>query len=94
MTNAELAKWIEDNIREPSGYPDGSVIWRLNLSNEKVAQITGALRVRDELLEALKVLVDEATSFNVGGVYFDEKCMGHKGPAMAYAAIAKAEARK
>lgn len=44
MTNKELAEWIEDNIHEPSGYPDGSVIWRLRLSNEKVAQITAALR--------------------------------------------------
>lgn len=45
-----------------------------------------------ELLEALKVLSQEADSFNVSGVYFSEKCMGHKGLDMAYAALEKAGA--
>lgn len=49
------------------------------------------VRANQELLEALKVLADEADSFNVSGVYFNEKCMGHKGLDMAYAAIAKAK---
>lgn len=43
-----------------------------------------------ELLEALQVLADEANGFNVSGVYFNEKCMGHKGLDIARAAIAKA----
>ena len=43
-----------------------------------------------DLLEALKVLADEANGFSISGVYFNEKCMGHKGLDMAFAAIAKA----
>ena len=59
----------------------GEAVWNYG---EKV-------RANQELLEALKVLADEADSFNVSGVYFNEKCMGHKGLDMAYAAIAKAK---
>jgi hypothetical protein len=44
-----------------------------------------------DLLAALQVLFDEADSFSIDGVYFNEKCMGHKGLDMARAAIAKAE---
>ena len=36
------------------------------------------------LRNALKVLLNEATSFSVSGVYFDEN---HKGPALARAAL-------
>lgn len=43
-----------------------------------------------ELLAALIVLRDEADGFNVSGVYFSEACMGHKGIALADAAIEKA----
>lgn len=50
--------------------------------------------VNQELLEALKVLADESNGFSVSGVYFNEKCMGHKGLDMAYAAIAKATGEK
>ena len=39
------------------------------------------------LRNALKVLLNEATSFSVSGVYFDEPCMNHKGPALAQAAL-------
>ena len=39
------------------------------------------------LREALTVLLEEAEGFNVSGVYFDEPCMGHKGPALARAAL-------
>lgn len=39
------------------------------------------------LAEALEVLLGEAVSFSVSGVYFDEDCMGHKGPALARAAL-------
>jgi hypothetical protein len=42
-----------------------------------------------ELLAALQVLFDEADSFSIDGVYFNEKCMGQKGLDMARAAIAK-----
>lgn len=42
---------------------------------------------RNALLKALEVLLNEATSFSVSGVYFDEECMGHKGPALARAAL-------
>lgn len=45
-----------------------------------------------DLLEALKILAEEASGFNVSGVYFSEDCMGHKGLKMAWEAIAKAEA--
>jgi hypothetical protein len=43
-----------------------------------------------DLLNALIVLSEEADNFGVSGVYFNEKCMGHKGLDLAYAAIAKA----
>jgi len=43
-----------------------------------------------ELLKALQVLAEEADNFNVSGVYFNEKCMGHRGLALAAAAIAAA----
>ena len=43
-----------------------------------------------DLKHALEVLYEEATNFSVSGVYFDEKCMGHKGPNLALAALAKA----
>ncbi len=43
-----------------------------------------------DLKQALEVLYEEATNFSVSGVYFDEKCMGHKGPNLALAALAKA----
>lgn len=46
-----------------------------------------------DLLAALKVLLDEACSFSVSGVGFAEQCMGHKGPALAGAAIDRAEGR-
>lgn len=48
--------------------------------DETLAQYT-ALR------NALKVLLNEATSFSVSGVHFDEPCMSHKGPALAQAAL-------
>jgi Lar family restriction alleviation protein len=47
-----------------------------------------------ELVEALTVLLDEAENFSVSGVYFDEKCMGHKGPTLARAALANYAAQK
>lgn len=46
--------------------------------------------LNQELVEALKVLADEANGFSISGVYFNEKCMGHKGLDMAFAALAKA----
>lgn len=54
MTNAELAQWVLDHRHSPSGYPDGSVIWRVNLSNEKVDQIVTALRSGDRTAPAEK----------------------------------------
>jgi hypothetical protein len=46
-----------------------------------------AAAVIEALVKALEVLLDEATNFNVSGVYFDEDCMGHKGPALARAIL-------
>ena len=40
-----------------------------------------------QLAEALRQLANEADNFNVSGVYFNEKCMGHKGPLMAWSAL-------
>lgn len=37
--------------------------------------------------EALDVLYDEADNFSVSGVYFNEKCMEHKGLALAAKAL-------
>jgi hypothetical protein len=48
-------------------------------------------KINADLLEALEILLDEADSFSVDGVYFNEKCMGHKGIDLARAAIAKAQ---
>lgn len=39
------------------------------------------------LREALTVLLKEAEAFGVSGVYFDENCFSHKGPAMARSAL-------
>lgn len=41
----------------------------------------------EKLRHALKILLEEATSFSVSGVYFDEDCMGHKGPELARKAL-------
>lgn len=41
----------------------------------------------DALVKGLETLLGEAISFSVSGVYFDEDCMGHKGPALARAAL-------
>lgn len=43
-----------------------------------------------DLLKALQVLLEEASNFTVQDVNFMEPCFGHKGPALAEAAIAKA----
>lgn len=43
-----------------------------------------------DLLKALKELVDEADGFNVSGVYFDEQPAARRVIAQAYAAIQKA----
>jgi hypothetical protein len=43
------------------------------------------------LRKALEVLLEEAEGFNVLGVYFDEQCMGHRGPDMARAALNEAQ---
>lgn len=43
-----------------------------------------------DLLFALETLLSEAENFSVSGVYFNESCFAHEGPALAYAAIAKA----
>lgn len=49
--------------------------------------IIKAVNHHDALVKALQVLLDEATSFSVSGVYFDEDCMGHKGPDLARKAL-------
>jgi hypothetical protein len=41
-----------------------------------------------QAIEALETLLDEAESFTVSGVNFSESCFGHKGPALARAALA------
>jgi hypothetical protein len=43
--------------------------------------------IAERMAEALEVLLNEATSFSVSGVYFDESCMGHKGPDLARSAL-------
>lgn len=47
--------------------------------------------IAGKLAAALDKLYDEATSFSVSGVYFDEPCMGHKGPELARVALAEWE---
>lgn len=69
------------------------IVARLNLlargDNLDLADIVCADAISEikRLRQALEVLLDEATGFNVSGVYFDEECMGHKGPALARAAL-------
>jgi hypothetical protein len=53
------------------------------------AFIVKACNNHEALVQALKVLLEEAEGFNVSGVYFDEDCMGHKGPALARAALSR-----
>lgn len=50
--------------------------------------------VAANLAEALEVLLDEACSFSVSGVYFTEPCMSHKGPDMAQKALAEWKASR
>lgn len=45
-----------------------------------------------ELQEASSVLLDEAEGFNISGVYFNEPCMGHKGPSLVRSACDRARA--
>lgn len=51
------------------------------------AFIVKAVNNHKALVKALEVLLAEATSFSVSGVYFDEDCMGHKGPTLARQAL-------
>lgn len=51
--------------------------------------LTNAEQQIEQLRHALKVLLKEATGFSVSGVYFDEECMGHKGPDLARAALSR-----
>ncbi len=46
-----------------------------------------AVKVMEQARDAMTVLHSEATSFNVSGVYFDEACMEHKGPALVVDAL-------
>lgn len=48
--------------------------------------------IAGRLAAALDKLYDEAIGFSVSGVYFDEPCMNHKGPALALKALAEWEA--
>ena len=41
----------------------------------------------ERMAEALEILLDEADGFSVSGVYFNEPCMGHKGPDLARSAL-------
>ncbi len=55
-----------------------------------VGELDAIKATSGDLLKALQVLYDEADSFSVSGVYFNEKCMGHKGLDLAEKAIKKA----
>lgn len=73
---------ISERLRKPAGdswTPDPTY----DVRNEAADLI-------DELVAALKILAEEADNFNVSGVYFNEKCMGHKGLDMAGAALSRA----
>jgi hypothetical protein len=72
-----------------SMYPNST----LGYDRDAVAANARLIAASPDLLAALKTLLDEAENFSVSGVYFTEKCMNHKGPALAHDAIAKAEGR-
>ena len=59
----------------------------LAIADERAIEAVRARAENERLRAALEVLLEEACAFNVSGVYFDEPCMGHKGPAMAHAAL-------
>jgi hypothetical protein len=63
----------------------------VTLGYDEFSEIGTKLMSRDykieQLTNALEKLLDEAENFSVSGVYFTEKCMGHKGPALARAAL-------
>jgi hypothetical protein len=81
----DAAEAVETDINGPdhSAYSHAAIARAIMAERAKYA----------DLLQALKVLADEADNFSVSGVYFNEPCMGHKGLELAYAAIAKAEGR-
>lgn len=43
--------------------------------------------IAERMAVALEILLDEADGFSVSGVYFNEPCMGHKGPDLARSAL-------
>lgn len=69
---ADLIEWL----RQPR--------W---MEGEKQRRLFEAADEIEKLRHALKVLLEEATSFSVSGVYFDEDSMGHKGPELARKAL-------
>ncbi len=95
MSNHTPTPWHSDHLaifaengvlaRLPN-HPDNGLNWAAD-----AAFIVKAVNSHDALVKALKVLLEEAENFSVSGVYFNEKCMGHKGPAMAYAVLASIE---
>ena len=90
MNEAErLAKELEEDFH--LSYPSESM-WKAAEELRRLSDVNKELTaINAELVEALEVLADEANSFNVSGVYFNEKCMGHKGLDMADVALEKAK---
>ena len=80
-------------------YFNVAVLSRHSLMTKEAADANAVLIVRavnslasneakiDALTKALEVLLEEAENFSVSGVCFNEECMGHKGPALARAAL-------
>jgi hypothetical protein len=59
----------------------------LAIADERSKENVRLRAERDALVKALTVLLEEAENFSVSGVYFTEKCMEHKGPALAHAIL-------
>lgn len=93
------AGWSVRREHERPGYTGLAPIctlawWQFDIPgiiDDKISEANArVIAAAPDLLHALEVLYEEADNFSVQGVSFSERCMGHKGPALAQAAIAKA----
>lgn len=89
MIELDIVERLRGKVRVPvndgAGLLDGKDFFERTFPTSKAAM--EAADEIEKLRHALRVLLEEATNFSVSGVYFDEDCMGHKGPELARKAL-------